>query len=61
MQSYVIGDRKSRRLNHTHLHSPDTRFCTLIVMLFMMMLTLLSVYLRRDINLQYWLHNMVET
>lgn len=61
MQAYVIGDRKSRRLNHSHLKSPDTRFCTLFVMLFFLMLTLLSVYLRRDLNLQYWLHEMVET
>eukprot|EP00347_Sterkiella_histriomuscorum_P023471 403334518 len=61
MKQYFIGDKKTRRLNKSHLQSPDTKFCTLLVMLFLMMFTLLSIYLRRDINLQYWLHRTVES
>ncbi len=61
MKNYYIGERKSRKLSKAHLGSPDTKFCTLVVLVLLLILTSVSVYKRRDINLQYWLHNMVES
>ena len=59
MTPYYIGDpqrRKPIRVQGT----PDTKFCTLVVMLMLLMFTSLSVYLRRDLNEAFYTQLFVE-
>ena len=59
MENYYIGEQGKRKLSKVHLQSPDTKFCTLVVMCLFLMFTALSLYKRRDINEMYWTNTMV--
>lgn len=54
MLPYYIVDPKKRKLPTAHLDSPDTRCCTLVTLIFVLLFTCLSIFLRRNINEQYF-------
>jgi hypothetical protein len=60
MLSYYIGDPSTRKLTTAHLESPDTKFCTLMMILGILMLTCLTLFLKRDVNEQYFINAFVE-
>lgn len=59
MTHYYIGDPQRRKPIRV-LGTPDTKFCTLVVMLMLLMLTSLSVNLRRDLNEAFYAQLFVE-
>ena len=59
MVSYYIGEQSKRKLSKVHFQSPDTKFCTLIVMLLLLMFTCISIFLKRDVGDEFWLNQLV--
>ena len=50
MINYYIGNPNNRALDMKHFKNPDTKFCTMLVMVLILIFTALSVFLRRDLN-----------
>lgn len=60
MLPYYIGDPKKRKLTTAHLDSPDLRCCTMFTLIFVLLFTCLSIFLRRNINEQYYVKHLIE-
>ena len=62
MLPYYIGDplKQKGRISSSHLQSPDTKFCTLVVLLLLILFTSISIFMRRDINEMFFTQIFVE-
>lgn len=49
MARYHLGDKKNRKIPNDHLRSPDTKFCSLFVMVLMLILTITVITGRRNL------------
>jgi hypothetical protein len=60
MLQYYIGDTSNKQLSTEHLKNPDTKFCTSFVIVMILILTCISLFLRRDLNQQYFIQLFME-
>jgi hypothetical protein len=54
-EQYQVSKRSKVKVPN----SGDTKFCSLLVMILLFVLTLVSVIEKRDVNISYWVANSV--
>jgi hypothetical protein len=55
LDPYFINFRKTGVFPKRHLESPDTYFCTGFISLLFLIFNVISIFLRRDLNENYYM------